>query len=145
MKGEESSTMEMLSEGVPYKGKTLDILVRVTVYSDKREAKVEAFSKSGEPVQFVTGINYHKYVETIKADNYIATWGIHPEDVAAEKVEVGAAIIFNPGDFAEQKDDGKQILLISKPTVKLGTWITSANAREPEINTFKEFVEKIKN
>ena len=125
IKGEASSSMEMLSEGVPYKGKTVDILVRVTVYSDKREAKVEAFSQSRELVQFVTGINYHKGVEVNKSDNYIATWGIHPEDVAAEKIEVGSAIIYNPKDFEEQKDDGKQILLISKPTVKLETWITS--------------------
>ena len=144
IKGEASSSMEMLSEGVPYKGKTVDILVRVTVYSDKREAKVEAFSQSQELVQFVTGINYHKGVEVNKSDNYIATWGIHPEDVAAEKIEVGSAIIFNPKDFKEQKDDGKQILLISKPTVKLETCITSANAREKEINAFERFVENIK-
>ena len=144
IKGEASSSMEMLSEGVPYKGKTVDILVRVTVYSDKREAKVEAFSQSRELVQFVTGINYHKGVEVNKSDNYIATWGIHPEDVAAEKIEVGSAIIYNPKDFEEQKDDGKQILLISKPTVKLETCITSANAREKEINAFERFVENIK-
>jgi hypothetical protein len=144
IKSEASSSMEMLSEGVTYKGKTVDILVRVTVYSDKREAKVEAFSQSRELVQFVTGINYHKGVEVNKSDNYIATWGIHPEDVAAEKIEVGSAIIYNPKDFEEQKDDGKQILLISKPTVKLETCITSANAREKEINTFERFVENIK-
>jgi len=137
---ENSSSMEMLSEGIQYRGKTVDILVRVTVYSDKRKAKVEAFSQTGGAVQFVTGINYHKGVEVTKAENYIATWGIHPEDVAAEKVEVGAAIIFNKDDFEKQMDDGKQILLISKPTIKLETWITSANARETEMNTFEKFI-----
>jgi len=142
-KNEDTSVMEMLSEGIPYKGKTVDILVRVTVFDDKREAKVEACSQSGEPVQFVTGINYHKGIEVTKSENYIATWGIHPEDVAAEKVDVGAAIIFNPEDFSKEIDDGKQFLLISKPTDKLETWITSANAREPEINTFEKFIDEL--
>lgn len=142
-KNERSSTMEMLSKGIPCNEKTIDILVRVTVYSDKREAKVEAFSQTEVPVQFVTGINFHKETEVKKGKNYIATWGIHPEDVAAEKVKVGAALIFNPDDFASQTDDGKQILLISKPTAKLETWISSANARESEINTFNEFIKMV--
>lgn len=137
------SYMEMLSEEVSYKGKKVDIRVRVTVYSDKREAKVEAFSKTGEDVQFVTGINYFKDLEVVKRDNYIATWGIHPEDVAAEKVKVAAAILFDKNDFEKQLDDGDQHLLISRPTKKLETWITSANARELEINTFERFVEEV--
>ena len=136
------SYMEMLSEGVAYKGEKVDILIRVTVYSDKREAKVEAFSETGEDVQFATGINYFKGLEVVKQDNYIATWGIHPEDVAAEKVKVAAAILFNKNDFEKQLDDGNQHLLISKPTKSMETWITSANARESEINTFEKF-EKI--
>lgn len=140
-KNEDSSTMEMLSENIPYKGKTVDVLVRVTVFSDKREAQVEAFSKNGEPVQFVTGINYHKGVKVLKAENYISTWGIHPEDVAAEKAEVGAAILFNKNDFEKQLDDGKQVMLISKPAMTLKTWITSANTRENEINNSKKFIE----
>lgn len=140
----DTSYMEMLSEGVSYKGKKVDILVRVTVFSDKREAKVEAFSETGELVQFATGINYFKDLEIIKKNSFIATWGIHPEDVAAEKVEVGAAILFNRNDFEQQLDDGKQYLLISKPTKKIETWITSANAKEPKINTFKKFIEEVK-
>jgi hypothetical protein len=131
----------MLSEGIPYKGKTVNILLRVTVFPDKREAKIEAISQTGEPVRFVTGINYHKETEVQKTQNYVATWGIHPEDVAAEKVEVGAAIIFNNDDFPKQTDDGKQILLISKPMSSLETWITSANARESEINNSKKFID----
>lgn len=139
------SYMEMLSEGVAYKGTTVDILVRVTVYSNKREAKVEAFSETGETVQFATGINYFKELEIVKQVNYTATWGIHPEDVAAEKVKVAAAILFNKNDFEKQIDDGKQHLLISKPTKSMETWITSANEREPEVNTFEKFIEKVEN
>lgn len=137
------SYMEMLSEGVSYKNKKVDILVRVTVFSDKREAKVEAFSNTGEEVQFATGINYFENLKVDKQDNFIATWGIHPEDVAAEKVEIGAAILFNKNDFEKQLDDSKQHLLISKPTTKLKTWITSANARETEVNTFEKLIEEI--
>lgn len=144
VKGEDASYMEMLSEGVSYKGEKVNILVRVTVFADKREAKVEAFSQTREPVQFVTGINYFKNLEVEKMDNCIATWGIHPEDVAAEKVEIGAAILFNQNDFENQLDDGKQFLFISKPTKKLETWITSANAREPEMNSFGKFLEYLK-
>jgi hypothetical protein len=135
------SYMEMLSEGVSYKRKQVDIKVRVTVYSDKREAKVQAYSVKGGAVQFATGINYFKKLEVVKSDNYIATWGIHPEDVAAEKVKVAAAILFDNNDFEKQVDDGVQHLLISKPTTNIQTWITSANAREQETNTFEKFIE----
>jgi hypothetical protein len=132
--------MEMLSEDVPYMGRKVDVLVRVTVYSGERNAKVEAFALSDEPVQFVTGVNYHKGEEIYKKDGLIAAWGVHPEDVAAEIVELGAAIIYNPADFIQTEDDGTQFLLISKPCKQLSTWISSACAREPEINTMKKFI-----
>lgn len=135
----DSSYMEMLSEGVLYKEKKVDILVRLTVYSNKREAKIEALSVGGVDIQFATGINYFENLDLIISDNYIATWGIHPEDVAAEEVAIGAAIIFNKDNFEKQQDDGKQHLLISKPTQSIETWITSANAREPDVNTFEKF------
>lgn len=134
------SYMEMLSEGVPYLDRKVDVLVRVTVYSGERNAKVEAFALTDEPVQFVTGVNYHKGEEIYKKDGLIAAWGVHPEDVAAEIVELGAAIKYNPADFVNTSDDGTQFLLISKPTKQLTTWISSACAREPEINTMKKFV-----
>jgi len=137
----DSSYMEMLSEGISYKGKEVDILVRLTVYPDQREARVEAFSRNGDPVQFATGINYFEDSEVVKNDNYIATWGIHPEDVAAEKVKIAAAIKFNKNDFERQVDDGSQYLLISKPGTGIGCWISSANAREPVVNTFEKFLE----
>lgn len=140
-KESDRSYMEILSEGVPYKGGKVDILVRVTVFPDKREALVEAESVKGGDVRFATGINYFKNLKVYQADSYIATWGIHPEDVAAEKVEIGAAILFNPDDYNEKLDDGKQHLLISKPTSSLRTRITSVNAREAEINTYQKFLD----
>ena len=65
------SFMEMLSEDIPYKEEQVDILVRVTVYSGIREAKVEAFALTGNEVQFVTGINYHKGQKTIEKEKRI--------------------------------------------------------------------------
>ena len=133
------SFMEMLSEDVPYKNKKVDILVRVTVYSGLRNAKVEAYALTDDDVQFVTGINYHESQKIISKDNYIITWGLHPEDVAAELVELGSAIIFNPDEYSKIMDDGSQKLLISKPTKYLACWISSANARESKLNTSDSF------
>ena len=143
-KTDSTSWMEMISRGVPYKGKKVDILVRVTVFSGKREAQVEAVSLSGEKVQFATGINYFKDFETKKGTNYIAVWGKHPEDVAAEIVSIGAAIMYNPKDYVKTTDDGTQYLLISKPTKSLQTKIISASAREQEINTIDKLEAYIK-
>jgi hypothetical protein len=139
-----TSFMEMISRGVPYKGKKVDIMVRVTVFSGKREAKVEAFSLNGKKVQFVTGVNYFKDFETKKGNNYIAVWGKHPEDVAAEVIGIGAAIKYNPKDYEKNTDDGTQYLLISKPTKHLETEIVAASARETEINTLDKLEAYIK-
>lgn len=139
------SYMEMLSEGVPYKGDTIDVLVRVSVFSGMREAKVEAFALCDKPVQFLTGLNYHKDTKTKEGDNYILTWGLHPEDVAAFQLNIGGAIIYNPEDFVEKKKEKKEFELISKPTKYLSTWITSACEKEAEINsmdTFTKYVEE---
>jgi hypothetical protein len=139
-----TSWMEMISKGVPYKGKNVDILVRVTVVSGKRDAKVEAVSLTGEKVQFVTGINYFKDFQTKKGTNYIAVWGKHPEDVAADIIGIGAAIIYNPKDYEKNTDDGTQYLLISKPTKNLETKIISSSERESELNTLDKLEAYIK-
>jgi len=139
-----SSYMEMLSENVPYKGGEVDVLVRVTVFSGKREAKVEAKVLGDDPVQFVTGINYWNGQEVKKGDNYIATWGLHPEDVAAESIELGAAIMYNPDDYLQEIDDSTQHLLISKPALSLETTITAASQKEEEINTMEKLLAHIK-
>lgn len=134
------SYMEMLSEGIPYKGDTIDVLVRVTVYSGIREAKVEAFAFSSKPVQFTTGVNYHDGTKTKEGDGYICTWGVHPEDVAAFQLNIGAAIIYNPDDFVKMEKTPTEYILISKPGKYLETWITSACEREQEFNTMDDFV-----
>ena len=134
------SFMEMLSKDVLYKGRKVDILVRVTVYSGFRKARVEAFALTDTEVQFATGINYHKGQQVVVEDNRIFTWGLHPEDVAAEEVELGTAILFNPGNFEKRVDDGTQHLLISKPGKYVECWISSANAKEKDINSLEKFM-----
>lgn len=143
-KQESSSFMEMRSENIPFKNGEVDILVRVTVFSGKREAKVEAEVLSEDSVQFVTGINYWDGQEVIKGENYIATWGLHPEDVAAESIALGAAIIYDMQDFVKEIDDGTQHLLVSKPTRKLETWISAASDKEQEINTMNKLIAQLK-
>ncbi len=141
--GVDSSYMEMLSEGVSYGDQKVDILMRLTVYPELRHAKVEAFSMKGEKVRFATGINYFEDLKIREREEYIATWGLHPEDVAAEPSEVGAAILFQKELFDQKVDDGKQFLLITRPCIAMHTWITSANAREGELNTFEKFIQHI--
>ena len=135
------SYMEMLSEGVPYKDGTVDILVRVTVFSGMREAKVEAFALCDKPVQFLTGINYHPDTQTKQGDHYIMTWGIHPEDVAAFQLNIGAGIVYNPDDYVSIKKEEKEFQMISKPTKYLETWITSACEKEKDLNNMEKFTE----
>lgn len=139
------SYMEMLSENVPYKGDSIDVLVRVTVYSGIREAKVEAFAFSSKPVQFTTGINYHPGTETKEGKDYIATWGLHPEDVAAFQLNIGAAICYNPDDFVKKEKGPKEYQLISKPTNYLSTWITSACEKEKGFDGMDDFVQYLEN
>lgn len=132
--------MEMLSEGVPYLADTIDVLVRVTVFSGQREAKVEAFALCDMPVQFLTGINYHSGTQTKKGDNYICTWGIHPEDVAAFQLNIGAGIVYNPADYVKILKTDKEYQMISKPTKYLTTWVTSSCEKESSLNNMAKFV-----
>jgi len=139
------SYMEMLSEGIPYKGDSIDVLVRVTVFSGIRAAKVEAFALCNKPVQFLTGINYHPLTKTTEGRNFISTWGLHPEDVAAFKMNIGAAIIYNPNDFMSFNKTQKEFDLISKPTKYLSTWISSSCEKENELNTIEKFNNYLEN
>ncbi len=135
------SYMEMLSEGIPYKGDSVDILVRVTVFSGIRAAKVEAFALCNMPVQFVTGINYHPGSIIKQGENFIGTWGIHPEDVAAFQLAIGAGIVFNPEDYEQIIKSEKEYQLVSKPAKVLRTWISSASEKDPDLNTPEKFMD----
>lgn len=133
------SYIEMLSEGVPYKNTKVDILIRVSAYSGYREMKVEAFALTDEPVEFVTGVNYWDDAPSFEGENYLGSWGIHPEDVAAIQLEIGGALIYNPEHFQKKVKNDKEILLISKPCKYISTWITSACEKEKGFKTIKDF------
>jgi hypothetical protein len=139
------SYMEMLSEDIPYRGDSIDVLVRVTVFSGIRAAKVEAFALCDKPVNFLTGINYHPGTQTRQGDNYICTWGIHPEDVAAFQLAIGAGIIYDPGDFENVNKSENEYQLISKPEKYLKTWISSASEKDPSLNSMEKFVMYLEN
>ena len=137
----------MLSEGVPYKGGTVDVLIRVTAFSGMREMKVEAFALCNDPVQFVTGVNYWGTTTTFEAEDRMGTWGIHPEDVAAFLFDIGAGLIYNPEDFVQKKKTDAEMLLISKPTKYISTWITSACEKEDGFKSgadFEAYVKQLK-
>lgn len=143
-KEDTSSYMELISKGIAYKNDTVDIQIRVTVFSGKREAVIEAEEINGKEVQFATGVNYHEGNIVTKEANFISVWGIHPEDIAGTPVDMGAAIVFNPTDIENQLDDSTQVILISKPMVKLKTIITSSTSKEKELNSNDAFVKYAK-
>jgi hypothetical protein len=131
------SYLEMYSQNVPYKGDSVDVMVRITVFSGKREALVEAFCS--KTVQFTTGINFHKATTDFAGKGYTATWGLHPEDVAAFPMNIGGGIVFRPSDFESNKRDEKEYIMVSKPTQTLSYWISSACEKEQKLNNFADF------
>lgn len=139
----DSSWMEMDSEGVPYRDGSVDVRVRVTVYGKSRMARVDATSLNGTPLQFVSGINYFDDLEVVQTGRYIATWGIHPEDVAAEKCAVGGAILVPHTGISKRIDTGDQHLLITQPMKHATFRILSACGRENGIDTADDFLELI--
>lgn len=138
---------EMLSKGIPYRSDTVDILVRVNMFNDSRDAEVEAFCTTGQKVQFVTGVNYHPGQEVDYGEGYIAVWGIHPADVSQHPIPIGGGMRYKPGNMVKVEKTKDMIQLISRPAKKLKTKVTSASIKESEINTpelFLEYVQKMK-
>lgn len=135
---------EMLSKGIAYRGDTVDILVRVNMFNDSRNAQVEAFCTTGQKVQFVTGINYHPGQEIEYDKGYISVWGIHPADVSQHPIPIGGGMRYNPKDFVDIEQTKDMIQLISKPAKKLKTKVVSASIKEKEINTPELFLDYVK-
>lgn len=133
------STMEIRSGSIPYRGGLVDIMVRVSVFSDRRAAKVEVISQSEQQVQFVTGLNHRKGEQFIAGDDYLLSWAAASGGVADGAVEVGAALLYDADDFVQSIDDTAQALLVSKPCQHLEYWICSANSNESELNTMAAF------
>ena len=134
------SFAEMISYGVPYRGRKVDVSVRIEMTDKSRKAKIIASVVSGGRVQFVTGLNYHagEYVQA--GWGAIGTWGIHPADVSENPIEVGAGLEYDPDDYVgipESLDD--MVRLVSKPCRKLVTTVVAASVKEDELNTPEKF------
>jgi len=129
------SLMEILAYGVPYKNDSIDLLIRASVFSRNQYARIDAFALSDEPVEFVTGINYHQGHEIFRGKEYIGTWGRHPEDVAIFPAEIGAVLCFDKTDFSKQIREENQLLLIAKPAKQLTTYITTSISLDDKLNT----------
>ncbi|MCR5547942.1 MAG: DUF4861 domain-containing protein [Bacteroidales bacterium] len=131
---------EMVSYGVPYAGRKVDISVRIEMSDNSRKAKIIASVVSGGRVQFVTGLNYHagEYVQA--GWGAIGTWGIHPADVSENPIEVGAGMMYDPDDFRGVPDSlDDMVRLVSKPCRKLVTTVVAASVKEDELNTPEKF------
>ena len=131
---------EMISYGVPYAGRKVDISVRIEMSDNSRKAKIIASVVSGGRVQFVTGLNYHagEYVQA--GWGAIGTWGIHPADVSENPIEVGAGMMYDPEDFSGVPDSlDDMVRLVSKPCRKLVTTVVAASVKEDELNTPEKF------
>ena len=131
---------EMISYGVPYAGRKVDISVRIEMKDDSRKAKIVAKVLSGGRVQFVTGLNYHPGESVRTARGVIGAWGIHPADVSENPIEVGAGMKYDPCDYIgdpETLDD--MVRLISKPRRRLVTKVVAASVKEDGLNTPEKF------
>lgn len=135
------ASMVMVSEGVPYKGGEVDISVKVTVFDSNRKALVEAKVLEGEEVQFVTGINFFSTLEVVQTEGYIATWGLHPEDIPADPTKVGAAIFIPTSYDCKIKKLDDQYILVSDERQEIAYEITTASEREAEYTSMDDFIE----
>ena len=131
---------EMISYGVPYAGRKVDISVRIEMSDNSRKAKIIASVVSGGRVQFVTGLNYHSGEYVRAGWGAIGTWGIHPADVSENPIEVGAGMMYDPDDFRGVPDSlDDMVRLVSKPCRKLVTTVVAASVKEDELNTPEKF------
>lgn len=140
-----SSSMELIAKGIAYMNDTVDIMMKVTVWSGNRMAKVEAFSLTDKEVHFVTGINHHVGHKVKNETNYALSWGIHPEDVAINPGIIGGAIIYDETLLDTTIEQENQLLFISKPLKYISTQITTVSEHDIELNTlsvFEDFVKK---
>ena len=133
------SFAEMIAYGVPYQEDTVDISIRIDMDRKSREATVTATSLTGKPVMFLTGVNYHRG-ETVKCGNgFIFAWGIHPADVSASPIPIGAGMFYKPSDFGPMEVTGDMVRIISRPAKSISTTVVAASTKEAELNTAKRF------
>lgn len=127
--------IEVIAEGVEYKGDKVDISIKVETSEKSRWATVTARELNKKKVQFLTGVNYPSGAKTLIGKNSLAAWGVHPADVSKDPIEIGGALKFNPSDFLSPEKNAGQLQIISKPTDRISTSIMSASLKEDEVNS----------
>lgn len=136
---------EMIAYGVPYKGETVDISIRIDVFNKSRVATVTATELNDKKVEFLTGVNYHEGEKTKMGDGYMYAWGVHPADVSTDPVALGAGLFFNKKMFPNEAKTENMLRIISKPASKVETQIVAASVKEAELNSaerMEAFMEK---
>ena len=133
------SYAELIAYGVPYKGETVDISIRIDVLAKKREAKVTARELSGKKVQFLTGVNFHEGEKVSMGSGWASVWGIHPANVSTDPKPVGAAILFNAKKFESVEKTENMVRLVSYPASSVSTELVAASTKEAELNSVKRF------
>lgn len=133
------SYAEMIAYGVPYQEDTVDISIRIDMSRKTREAVITATELSGKQVMFLTGVNYHPG-ETVKCgDGFMFAWGIHPADVSASPIPIGAGMFYKSSDFGPMEVTPDMIRIISRPKSSVSTTVVAASTKEAELNTARRF------
>ena len=130
---------EVISYGVPYCGRKVDIAVRIDVYDGLRAAKVTARELGGKPVRFLTGVNCHPGQTIHLEEGLLWSWGVHPADVSAHPIPIGGAVAYDKEVFGQAEKTDDMLRIISLPTGKIETWILSASVKEKHIQSSKDF------
>ena len=133
------SFAEMIAYGVPYKGDTVDISIRIDMFAKKREATVTATELSGKKVQFLTGVNYHEGERVSMGEGWVSVWGVHPANVSVDPKPVGAAILYNAKKFESVTKTENMVRLVSFPASSVSTKLIGASTKEAELNSAKRF------
>ena len=133
------SYAEMIAYGVPYKGDTVDISIRIDMFAKKREATVTATELSGKKVQFLTGVNYHEGERVSMGEGWASVWGFHPANVSVDPKPVGAAILYNAKKFESVTKTENMVRLVSFPASSVSTKLIGASTKEAELNSAKRF------
>lgn len=133
------SYAEMIAYGVEYMGGKVDVSIRIDVSQKERVATVTATELSGKKVQFLTGVNFHEGQKVVYDEDHISVWGIHPADVSAAPIPIGAGMFYSAKMFPLVEKTGDMVRLISKPASEVKTRIVSASTKEAELNTLKRF------
>ena len=133
------SYAEMIAYGVPYKGDTVDISIRIDMFAKKREATVTATELSGKKVQFLTGVNYHEGERVSMGEGWVSVWGVHPANVSTDPKPVGSAILYNAKKFESVTKTENMVRLVSFPASSVSTKLIGASTKEAELNSAKRF------